>query len=386
MKIRLRMVAACILLSMLFGLAPSARAAAPTDLDAQVDELFAKWKAVGASVVVARQGQVAYARDWGYRNLTKKLPVDEKTYFKLSSITKMVTGIGALQLMEAGKLDLDADISRYFGYDIVNPHFKKTALTPRQLMTHTSSLSEGGGFSNIHNTVADMLSRKANKPGNFNKTQPGSEYMYSNFGAGLIGAIIEKLSGQSVQAYMQPQVFGPLGIQAAYSASLLPNPEDVSSQYADGKLNRAAQKYVREKYEDFADPERHYRLTAGSLWITSRDMAKIAIALCGDGTYQGQRLLGEDTLALMRSDQKTLGKSVSGDSPYGLFLERNTFILPGQTVYGHQGMSQGAILNVYFEPQSQFVFVLLTNGSSMQRDHRVGLLALQLFRLLYPML
>lgn len=353
-------------------------------MDEQVDQLFRRGKTTGGSLVIVMHGQIVYARDYGYRKLAGSQPVDERTYFRLASVTKLVSGVGTMQLVERGLLNLDQDISAYFGYEIKNPYFPKIPLTLRQAMSHTLSVSEDGGYSGIRNTVRDMLDYRLKRRGNFLNQKPGNKYVYSNFGAGLVGAMMEAVTGQSVNSYMRDNVFAPLGIDASYSASLLAAPQDVSGQYTNGKLYRSASNYIEETYEDFADPERHYRTTVGDLWIRSRDLAKIAALLCGDGSYQDVRILRPESVMAMRTPQNTQGKSVTGDSPYGLFMERNTFILPGITVYGHQGMSKAAILNLYTVPESGFAMVITSNGGSLVRDHRVGAMALNMMRTLYP--
>lgn len=354
-------------------------------MDEQVDQLFRRGKTTGGSLVIVMHGQIVYARDYGYKQLSRREPVDERTYFRLSSVTKLISGVGAMQLVERGLLDLDQDISAYFGYEIKNPYYPNIPLTLRQAMSHTLSVSEGGGYSGIRNTVRDMLDYSLKRRGNFLDQKPGDKYVYSNFGAGLVGAMMEAASGQSVNSYMRDNVFGPLGIDASYSASLLLDPQDVSGQYTNGKLYRAASNYINETYEDFADPERHYRTTVGDIWIRSRDLAKIAALLCGDGSFGDVRILQPESVQAMRTAQNTLGQSVTGESPYGLFMERNTFILPGRTVYGHQGMSKAAILNLYTVPESGFAMVITTNGSSLVRDHRVGVMALNMMRTLFPL-
>ena len=355
------------------------------DIDAQIDTYFRRSKTIGGSVIVMSMGEIVYARDWGYKNLRAQASVDPDTYFKTASITKMVTGIGLMMLVESGKLDLDRDISDYFGYKVGNPYYPKLPLTLRQLMSHTASLSDTGGFNNINLRVADILMLPRAGKGNFLKKKPGSFYSYSNLGGGLTGALIEAVTGQSLNSYMTQAVFAPLGIEAAYSASLLNTPEDVTSQYLDGVLRRAAKGAIEEDYQDYPDPEKHFRTTAGDLWIRSRDLAKLAALLCGDGSYGGIRILTEESVQLMRLPQDNLRKSVTGQSPYGLFLEHNSTILQGKVVYGHQGMSAGAILNVYFEPETQFVFVLFSNGGSMIRDNRVGVQARNMVTCLYPL-
>ena len=85
----------------------------------------------------------------------------------------------------------------------------------------------------------------------------------------------------------------------------------------------------------------------------------------------------------MRDEQADCGASVTGESPYGLFLQREDTLVDGHTFYGHQGWYAGILCNVYFEPASQFGFILLTNGCNNKLLHRVGLLSRQLFALTY---
>ncbi len=353
-------------------------------LDALVDRAMAAAKTVGGSVVVYARGQLVYARDYGWRNKTRREPVDAHTYFKTASITKMVTGIGLMRLKEMGVVDLDRDISEYFGYPIANPHARRVPVTLRQLMSHTAGIKDTGGYSRLSSTVSQMLSAQLKRTNNFHNARAGSAYKYSNFGAGLVGAVMEAVTGLSVNAYMTQAVFAPLQMDAAYSAGLLQSPEDVSTQYQGGKVSKSAALYLKEAYEDWPDPERHYRTTVGTLWIRSRDLARLTALLCQGGHVDGVRLLTQDSVREMMAEQMSLGQSVTGQSPYGLFLERNDTIIKGKTVWGHQGMGAGSIVNTYFEPESGFVFTLLVNGGSTVRDNRVGALARRLIGELYP--
>ena len=98
-------------------------------------------------------------------------------------------------------------------------------------------------------------------------------------------------------------------------------------------------------------------------------MMRLVQMLCDGGELEGQRILQPETVAMMMSEQKGQG-AVTADTPYGLCIHRAEGLVPGKTLYGHQGMSGAILANVYFEPKSRFCFVLLTNGcKNAQKDH-----------------
>lgn len=379
-------LAMLLLLALLAGLMPAqAQTLDLAQVDQEVDRIFSRARTIGGSLVIMKDGQVVYERDYGLRSVNSKLPVDERTYFKMGCVTKLVSTLAILQLVDEGLVELDADISQYFGYTIRNPYYPRTPITLRRLMSHTSTVSEAGGYNRLSSTVAQMLGNKKRSPANFRRAQPWNSYRYSNFGSGLVGSIVEAVSGQSVARFVQERLFDPLQIDASLVASWLKEPEHISNLHRNGKLYKAGSRYLRDAYEDFASPDTHYRTMVGGLFIRSRDLARLTYALATDGSLDGHRLLSERTTLLMREQQHLLGASVTGESPYGLFMERNTRVLPGKVIYGHQGMTGGANNNSYFEPDSGFVFTLTTNGASQVRDHGTVLLAQHLLRYTYPL-
>lgn len=374
-----------VFLCILLGFLPSLSLALATDeTDEQVDAIFEKSCTVGGALVVFQNGEITYTRYYGYQDAGNQIPVTPDTYFRLASVTKMVSGIGLMQLYEQGLIDLDRDISDYFGYEIANYYYPDTPVTLRQIMSHTSSIY--GALPKAGRTLYSTLAKAEKKYAYYTEHNPGSFYEYSNFAAGVAGAILEAVTGMSVNGYMHDNVFAPLSIDAAYSASLLSEPAFVSSFYStDGTLYRSAQCSLEDEYEDFPDPENHYRITIGDLWMRAGDLARLAIALCGDGSVDGVQLLTEDSLALMRADQSALpGSSVtSTKTRYGLFLQREDTLIDGHTFYGHQGMKAGILCNVYFEPSTGFGFVMVTNGCHNGMNNHVGVLARRMFTYAY---
>ena len=277
-------------------------------------------------------------------------------------------------LVERGLLDLDADIGGPLGMNIRNPRYPDTPVTFRQLMTHTSSVNENSGFSKLSSTLRSLL--EDHPKSNFTDRMPGQDYVYSNFGAGTAGAIMEAATGQSVNAYMTEQVFAPLGIEAAYGASSVRSQEDMG--------HSVSSNLELDYYGDGCDPNVHFRTTIGSLWIRPRDLLKLACLMGEGGELDGVRLLEPDTVAQMISSQSGVG-SVTGDSPYGLFTARVDSVLPDVMLYGHQGSASGFVCNAYFEPESGYAFVLMTNSADQQRNQNINVLARKLILCTYPL-
>ena len=204
---------------------------------------------------------------------------------------------------------------------------------------------------------------------NFKDVRPGTVYEYSNFGAGITGSIIEAVTGQDVSGYMREAVFAPLGIDAAYTVTQLQSPEDITASYKkDGSLNVSPSYLLRQPNEAAADPDTHYRLTVGSLFIRPRDLAKLGIALCGDGTVDGVRVLSEASIAMTRQEQSPETTGITAKSPYSFFVIRQDTLLKGRRVYGHQGTSEGIVCNLYVEPESGLTLVVMSNGCNAVRD------------------
>ena len=188
---------------LLLALLPIFGAAEETGLDGQVDKIFRDAKAVGGAFLVAREGEIVYERYYGVQQKTTHVPVTEKSYFRCASVTKLVTGIGLMKMMDDGLLDPDEDISAYLGYAVGNPRYPDTPITLRMLMSHTAGLNENSSYSSQSSKLSDMIALDKKAASNFKDVRPGSQYAYSNFGAGITGAIIESVTGKDVSSFMR---------------------------------------------------------------------------------------------------------------------------------------------------------------------------------------
>lgn len=337
-------------------------------MDAQVDDAFRDVKTIGGAFVIAHRGEIVYERYYGFRHKAKRRFVTEDTYFRCASVSKLVTGMGILRLCEQGVLDIDEDISTYLGYTVRNPRYMDVPITLRMLMSHTSSINENASFNFMSSRLRDMLDVDRKAMANFRSARPGSDYTYSNFGAGVTGSVIEAATGKDVCTAMRETLFDPLGIDAAYHATQLKNPDDIAAIYkTDGTLYTAPSYLLRQRYTAECLPDAHYRLTAGGLWIRPRDLARLGIALCGDGSVDGVRVIGEESIAMTREPNSEETTGITAESPYSCFCITRGNVIEGRTVYGHQGTDEGIVCNLYVEPESELVICVMINGCRARR-------------------
>jgi CubicO group peptidase (beta-lactamase class C family) len=167
----------------------------------------------GAAVALVHEGRVIFSQCYGVADIQKKIAMTEDTYFMLGSLTKSFTALAVLKLIEQGKIDPDADIKKYIpDFSIKNIYGSGAPITVNHLLTHTSGLmidyyarfNKEKKYSN-----ADLLSQLQNEYLCF---KPGSACKYSNIGYRLLSMIIEQVTGERFESYLEKEVFKPLGM------------------------------------------------------------------------------------------------------------------------------------------------------------------------------
>lgn len=385
--------AVCLCLALLLCL-PALPGLAATDgdtasVEARLATLFERFHTLGASVAVFQNGHITYTYCYGVRS-PGGAAITPDTGFQVGSISKMVANIGLMQLLDEHGISLDSELGDILGYSVRSPEYPNTPVTLRQLMSHTAALRDSGYYELALDGSPRALrtlfsgSRLAFV---FEDWEPGMRRSYSNFGGGLIGSLIEKLSGQALDAYMAENVFGPLGVTAAFQASLLPETMPLADMYQ--MPGKVLTKALREddalgSAASTADPEVDFTLTAGKLIITAPDLCRILIALCDGGVYENARILKESTVAQITTRQDNIG-SVSCESGHGLFMNIITDDqVEGRTLYGHGGKANGMLCAAYFDPTDRTGVVMLTNGCNNRSAYNgVGLLGRLVLTLCY---
>ena len=319
--------------------------------------------AVCGTVVLSKDGQVFLRWSFG--------GVDESTCFRIASVTKWVTAIGLMTLYDQGKLDLDRDISDYLPFRVRNPAYPETPITARMLLSHTSSLSpdaskyrpEWESISTTYDPVFDE------------SVKPGTKYAYADYNGALFGCLIEAITGESVQNYMDRTVFKPLGVTAAYSPKFLPAGTPTKDLLKEnGTVGLSVADDLSFNYNNTADPRGNNGYTVGGLYISTLGMTKLAQMMLSGGELNGVRILNRSTVSLMEADQPGLA-----ESKYGLSTVRHSQF-PRGTWYGHQGRYLGLTSNVYYQIDTGITMALVMNGYSYQLEDNIVMPAVTLMK------
>lgn len=259
----------------------------------------------GAVVVIVKDNEILLNQGYGYANVENKTPFDaDKTLFRLASVSKFLTSIGAMQLAEQNKLDLDQDIGQYLPtLQISNP--TGAPLTTKHLMTNTTGFDLGRSeIQGKSYTLEEYV--QATKPSVVIK--PGEAYRYNNYGFALLGYLIEQRSGVSFADYMSQHIFKPLGMKDSHV--LLS--DEVQSKLAtpyDVMLNPMPQM-----------PNIPDRAPQGGMFSTGKDMAQLLLAVIHGGQLQGDEgksILTQDSIKAMAKNSVSIHPSIPG-SGYGL--------------------------------------------------------------------
>ena len=298
-------------------------------------------KKFNGTVLLAKDGKILLKKGYGMANFEWDIPNTPSTKFRLGSITKQFTAMSILQLEERGLLKTTDPIGKYFT-DYPKPAADE--VTIHHLLTHTSgipSYTDDPTFfekrSILPLTIAEMIDSFKDKKLRFT---PGSQFEYDNSGYFLLGAIIEKVSGKSYEAYLQENIFGPLGMKDSGYDRASPIIKNRASGYqpapGGGVLNA--------RYLDMGLP-----YAAGSLYSTVEDL------YLWDQALYTEKLVKKATLD--RMFQEYIAAEEMGHYGYGWGIA---------TVKGHKNVAHGGGINGFATmisrfPEDHAVFIYLRN-------------------------
>ncbi len=318
--------------------APSLPPAAVTRIEAAIRREMSEQKIPGLSVAVVAENQLRWSSGFGVSDLENQVPARAHTVYRLASISKPITAVALMQLVEQGKVDLDTPIRKYV------PSFpeKPWPVTSRLLLGHLGGIRHYKGdevnSTRYYPTLAEGLSLFKHDP---LLHEPGTKYAYTSYGFNLLGCAVEGASGKTFMQYVQESVFQPAGmdrIREDSVAALIPHRAQGYRKTEQGELLNSR----------LADTS--YKIPGGGLCSTVEDLARFAIALHTD------RLLKRETREQMWVSQNTAdGKPTNYGMGWGIAVKN------GRRYISHNGGQQRVSTRLLLLPDQGVAVALMSN-------------------------
>ena len=364
----------------------------------ELDAVVARGEFPGVTAMVARRGKVVFAHAAGLLDVETGAPARLDSLMRIYSMTKPITSVAAMLLVEEGKLDLDAPVARFFprwknmsvlAADDATRLPAERAVTARHLLTQTAGLAYGydgdsvvdrmyreagliGDWDYLARDTRELVTKLADIPLLF---QPGARWHYG-FSTDVLGHLVERISGQPLDAFLRARVFAPLGIRDAY----FDVPPAARHRFGtDHIIGEDGAVTVRDNPRE--DPEFigvTFLSGGGGLVTTVGDYMRFCLMLDGGGAFAGTRLLKAETVAAMTRNQLPDGVTMGGE-PFGL-----GFGIFGEEAVEHQpspgSYYWGGAAGTFFwiDPAERIVGVFLP-----QRVNAPGRIQTQLQSLVY---
>lgn len=265
-----------------------------------IEERLAAYEIPGISVAVVRHGKLHWAKGYGLANTATGQTVDTATLFQAASISKPVSGMGALKLVQEGRLALNKDINQYLtSWKLPENSFTNTVkVNLRHLLTHTGGTTVHGfpGYTQTDKfpTDIEVLNGQGNTAAIYVDTLPGAINRYSGGGYTIVERVIEDISGQSFADYMQAVVLSPLSMK--HSTFIQPLPKEFHAQ-ASAAFDKKGEMYpgLWHNYPEQA---------AAGLWTTPSDLARFAIGIQEAFVGKSEKVLSQDITEVMLTKDK----------------------------------------------------------------------------------
>lgn len=320
------------------------------DIDQIIQSAFTKQQLVGLGVVLIDDSRVVWSKGYGWADRENQTPVDpDKTQFRWASISKPVTAVAAMQLAEAGRLDLDADIRQYV------PEFpdKGTTITSRQLLSHLGGIVHYSNGPVIRSQVeysdphpfADVVYALDKFKESPLVNQPGEKYSYTTHGFILLSAVVQRAGDQSFADQVHQRIAKPLGMNSFQPDYAWKPIENRTIGYF--RNNRG----IRARNEPATDVS--WKLGGGGFTSTTEDLAKFGLGMLQD------KLVSPET----KEEMWTLNppSNPKGSQPYGLgfaIYKRPS----GEVWFGHNGSQEKTRTCLLMDPEHNRVIALMCNS------------------------
>lgn len=329
-------------------------------IQAFIDDTAARYGAVGIQVAVVKGGQIAglYASGWATKDET---PMTPEHKLRVASISKIIIGMAAMKLQEEGALTLGADISQFWNTEARNPSYPDIPITIDNLLTHTSTVTPYANDGPMdYTTVRDRLTY------GYGYGTPGDigSWGYNNYAFRLLGMTLELAAGQTLDSYLKKNLFSQMGIDAGFYPGDLDNTELLATLYWESNYTARSVQEQMNMHAPATPGEDGFHYSGG-LTISAAELAKIMVLLTNDGSYNGQELLSNESVAQMEEYIPHLLYD-------GTYQARPMSYMPAlygrDGIYFHTGSGWGVYNCFSYDPITGDGVVVLTNGASGGTD------------------
>lgn len=323
-----------------------------------IDSLMKTKPVVGLSVAVVKNNKIIYTHSFGYKNLERGILLSNDCMFRIASISKSFSATAIMQLQEQGKLSIDQDVSELIGFPVRNPRYPDSIITLRLMMSHLSSINDSQGYFTLDAIHPEKNGKWADAYSNY---PPGAKFSYCNMNYNMIGAIIERVSGERFDQYVYNHVLAPLRLYGGYNLDEL-DTSRLASIYEyrsdSGRFVLSPGAYAS-RTREVASYQLGYSAPlfspTGGMKISASDLARYMIMHSRQGKNAGKRIISRKSARLMQTPQKP-------ETHYAFAIANSDKIIPGQLLWGHTGSAYGLHSVMFFQPDKKFGFVLISNG------------------------
>ncbi len=359
------------------------------NFDSELRAIAKRHQVIGMGLFIIKDNK-SFTFYHGLRNLDDSLTVTENTLFRVASISKIVTAIALMQLVEQGEIQLDDDINNYLKRGIRNQFYPILPITSRMLLSHTSSIADNSDYEHfIERTykerqvpaIYELFNGHSNI---WINSKPGEYFNYSSLNYGILATIIENVTGERFDKYVEKNILKPLKISGGFNVANIKNKHQISVLYrgTEPQADNFQNGYPIEKNYP-AGINGLYYSPHGGLRISVKDLAKVLQVLINQGEYQNAHILQAKTIEEMeKTEWKSNGKN--GNTyhklflSWGLGLQKTTqtkggdYVMPNISFTGHIGDAYGLISNLYYNRKNNIGFVFVANGTTNSKGYSPG--------------
>ncbi|MFE7088032.1 serine hydrolase domain-containing protein [Sphingobacterium spiritivorum] len=342
-----------------------------------IQEIAEKYQAVGVAAVVVKDSKIVFTNNYGYQDQDMRQLLNDSTLFRIASISKSFSATSVMQLIEEGRLSLKDDCSQLIGFPVRNPKFPEQVITVEMLLSHTSGINDKNGYFDL-----DVINPQKNKnwSDSYNDYAPGQGYQYCNLNFNMVGAIIEKVTGQRFDQYEAEHVLHPLQLYGGYCVDSLDRSRFATLYtYENGSF--VAQ---RAAYNPRSEEIRNYTLghstpvfsPTGGMKISAVDLARYMIMHMNYGRGNGKKIISKKSAIAMQTKR-------SDNENYCLALWSTDKLIPHVNLTGHTGSAYGLYSTMFFDPKHKYGFVVITNGCRLSETSGYNRMLQEIVNLLY---